>query len=434
VSGWTARKDPNDLDQLFEEARRYSLLSSTDEKTVDTRKWAAVRNLGRLLMENQGSRAYLLQWALHCQVRPPEIADFEDREHHFLLRRELTGYLPGGARASAVSALASSLAASNAAEPEEELLHQLALPASLTVGLAAVIMRRNGVDFGCNVADALQDWERQWPAAGTPAGSTVAAANLEEMTRLLHCYTNARDTLVNHNLRLVFSIAGKYKNRNISYPDLVQEGTLGLIRAAEKYQQDKGFRFSTYSFNWISQAIRRHVAEAGEIIRYPSHVQEQVGLLYRERLRAENSEATTADATQLARATGLDLKKTRYLLQLRNRALSLDAPRFDDDEGNLLDKLPGGPFEEPSADADNSSLQRCLLAELTALDPAEREVVMARWGLHEGPPLTRAETADRMSVSREWVRQLERSALGKLRRSSTILSAYQDYNEGSQLG
>lgn len=431
---WSAERDQKQLEYLFEEARRFPLLTAGEEKAVDTKKWAAVSNVARLCLAHQGSRAYLRQWAVHCQASPPEIAAFDNREHHFLLRRELSAYLRGGAKAPAIAKLAHRL--STAPEPvsEERLLLELTLPASLTVGLAAVIMRKNAVDFACNVADALQDWEGQWPSADPPVETTLATTHLEEMAGLLRRYTAARDTLVQHNLRLIFSIAGKYRSRNVSFPDLVQEGTLGLIRAAEKYQHEKGFRFSTYSFNWISQAISRHVAEVGEIIRYPTHVQEQVGTLYRERLRAENDGQTSVDASQLAAATGFDLHKTRYLLQLRNRGLSLDAPRYDDEEASLLDKLPGGPFREPSADADNSSLQRCLLSEISTLDPAEREVVMARWGLHEGPPLTRAETADRLSVSREWVRQLERSALGKLRRNSTIVSAYQDYNESPQTG
>jgi RNA polymerase sigma factor (sigma-70 family) len=310
---------------------------------------------------------------------------------------------------------------------------QLALPATLTVGLAAAIMRGNGVDVGCHVADALQAWAAHWKPAGAPAATGVATTHLKTMSRLMKRYMNARDALVRHNLRLIFSIAGRYSNKNTSFADLVQEGTLGLIRAAEKYQHEKGFRFSTYSFNWISQAIRRHVGEATEMIRYPSHVQEQVGALYRERLRAQDSGDTRIRASELAAATGFSLDKTRYLLQLRNRAVSLDAPRYDDEEGSLLDTLSGGPFEAASAKAENASLQRCLMAEMKALDPAEQQVVMARWGLHDGPPLSRAETADRMSISREWVRQLERSALAKLRRSSNILSAYQDYSETSAL-
>jgi RNA polymerase sigma factor (sigma-70 family) len=433
VTGSTADYNDACLELVFAEARRYPLLTADQEREADRRKWAAARKLTHLFTADEGARAYLRQWTVQCRVNPPEIADFADREHHFILRRELVPFLPSGAKSATLDKLTSVLTDPGEPEQARELLDRLALPVTLTVGMAAVIMRRNGMERGCNVADALEAWEEQWQIAGTPVAAKVSDANLKTMKRLLKQYITARDTLVKHNLRLIFSIAGRHSNRNTSFADLVQEGTLGLIRAAEKYRHDKGFRFSTYSFNWISQAIRRYLGEAAEMIRYPSHVQEQVGVLHRERLRVQNSGDLGIKTSELARATGYSLDKTRYLLQLRNRAVSLDAPRRDDEEDRLLDTLAGGPFEQASSKADNASLRRCLMAELKALDPAERQVITARWGLHDGPPLTRAETADRMSISREWVRQLERSALAKLRRSGNILSAYLDYSETSTL-
>ena len=107
--------------------------------------------------------------------------------------------------------------------------------------------------------------------------------------------------------------------------------------------------------------------------------------------------------------------------------VSLDAPQYDGEETSLLDTIPGGPFQRTENNAEIDSLNRCLLTNIQSLDPAEREVVIARWGLHDGPPLSRAEIADRLSVSREWVRQLERSALDKLANSPSIRDAYDDY-------
>ena len=112
---------------------------------------------------------------------------------------------------------------------------------------------------------------------------------------------------------------------------------------------------------------------------------------------------------------------------MRNLGVSLDAPQYDDDDMTLLDTLPGGPFAASDSRADNESLHARLLREMEGLDRAEREVVVARWGLHDGPPLSRAEIADRMSVSREWVRQLERAALNKLSRNDRIRDAFSDY-------
>jgi RNA polymerase sigma factor (sigma-70 family) len=112
---------------------------------------------------------------------------------------------------------------------------------------------------------------------------------------------------------------------------------------------------------------------------------------------------------------------------LRNYGVSLDAPQYDDEETSLIDSIPGGPFAHTESAAESTSLHQRLLEEITGLDPAERQVVIARWGLHDGPPLSRAEIADRMSVSREWVRQLERSALNKLSLNENVKTAYEDY-------
>ena len=134
----------------------------------------------------------------------------------------------------------------------------------------------------------------------------------------------------------------------------------------------------------------------------------------------------------LAEAAGLSLEKTRDLLQLRNLGISLDAPQYDDEDTTLLDTLPGGPFEASESSAETDSLHDRLLLEMEGLEHAEREVVVARWGLHNGPPLSRAEIADRMSVSREWVRQLERAALSKLSRNDRIRAAFSDYVETAE--
>jgi RNA polymerase sigma factor (sigma-70 family) len=205
---------------------------------------------------------------------------------------------------------------------------------------------------------------------------------------------------------------------------------LGLIRAAEKFEYEKGYRFSTYCFNWITQAVRRYVGDTGAMIRFPTHVQEQMSRLYREKAEIEAKTGLEPDELSLSESLGMDLDKTRQLLQLRNLAVSLDAPRFDDDEGgSMLDAMPGGPFEHTEDTANNASLNRFLGSAINQLEPPEREVVMSRWGLHDGPPLSRAEIADRMGVSREWVRQLERSALKKLRNQDEVVQVFDDYRE-----
>ncbi len=422
-----ADTEEKDLERLFAEARRYPLLTAEQEREVDTRKWAAVHGLQALFARAAAARHYLLEWSGNCGLAPLDIAGFENREHHFILRREVADYLPGGTAQEAMQALAAGLRKGRSERHLGKLISDLKLPASLTVGLAGVILRLDGREVPCSVANALQDWQRSWQRISQrsrPALDETARMTLES---LLEEYTDARDTLTMHNLRLVYSIAGRHRGKGVNFLDLIQEGTLGLIRAAEKFEYDKGFRFSTYCFNWITQSVRRFVGDTGGLVRYPTHVQEQVGKLYRIKLNIVNRTGSEPGDEELAEAAGLSVEKTRQLLQLRNLGVSLDTPQYEDDDSTLLDTLSGGPFQHTEARAETDSLHERLLTELTNLEPAEQQVVIARWGLHEGPPLSRAEIADKMAVSREWVRQLERSALNKLSRSETVRTAYEDY-------
>mgnify|MGYP006428861965 CR=1 FL=1 len=427
VETLTVDTEEKDLERLFAEARRYPLLTAAQEREVDTNKWAAVKGMQDLFARDPAAQHYLLEWAGNCSVTPLDIARFDNREHHFILRRELADYLGGGPCNAAMTAFEAGLIKSRSHRHLAKLIDDLHLPASLTVGLAGVIMRRAGQQVACSVANALEDWQSSWQRIDKrkrPALDDTACMTMQD---LLDKYTDARDTLTMHNLRLVYSIAGRHRGRGVNFLDLIQEGTLGLIRAAEKYEYQKGFRFSTYCFNWITQSVRRYVGDSGGMIRYPTHVQEQVSKLYRIKLNEVARTGIEPGDEDLAQAAGLSLDKTRQLLQLRNLGVSLDTPQYEDDDATLLDSIPGGPFQGTESQAESDSLHDRLLNEITDLEPAERQVVIARWGLHDGPPLTRAEIADKMSVSREWVRQLERSALTKLSRNQNVKTAFEDY-------
>lgn len=419
--------EEKDLERLFAEARRYPLLTATQEREVDTNKWAAVKGLQDLFSRNPAARHYLLEWAGNCSITTLDISRFENREHHFILRRELADYLEGGSRNAAMAAFEAALVKDRSERHLAKVIADLEMPASLTVGLAGVVLRQAGKQVACSVANALQDWQESWQRIDQRARPALDDTAAMAMQELLDKYTDARDTLTMHNLRLVYSIAGRHRGRGVNFLDLIQEGTLGLIRAAEKYEYQKGFRFSTYCFNWITQSVRRYVGDSGGMIRYPTHVQEQVSKLYRLKINEVARTGIEPGDEELARAAGLSLDKTRQLLQLRNLGVSLDTPQYEDDDATLLDSIPGGPFQGTEAQAESDSLHERLLHEITDLEPAERQVVIARWGLHDGPPLSRAEIADKMSVSREWVRQLERSALNKLSHNQNIQSAFEDY-------
>ena len=421
------QNDDRDLELMFAEARRYPLLTAEQEREIDSKKWQAVRNLHELFAADAAFTTYCQTFFQQCLDNPPEIGRFANREQHFVLRRELAAYFKDGDCAQPGEAAAKSLLTVKTVKARHARIAKLNLPASLTIGMAVAMLRRSGGQFPDSVADAIATWERQWVP---PVMPLAPERDTLKATRVyLNAYTRARDALVMHNLRLVYSIAARYKGRGVSYLDLVQEGTLGLIRAAEKFEFEKGFRFSTYCFNWITQAVRRYVGDVGTLVRFPTHIQEQMGKLYREKAIEQARTGLEPDEETLAAKVGMDIEKTRQLLQLRNLGVSLDAPRFDDDEGTLIDTIAGEPYGTTEGQAEQASLHRFLAEAVDSLENSERRVVVARWGLHNGPPLSRAEIADSMGVSREWVRQLERSALKKLKGQAAVQAAYDDYND-----
>ncbi len=419
--------DDKDIELMFAEARRYDLLTAEQEQSIDSTKWSAVREIYALIADNDELSQYLAQFCRECLENPPQIQRFPNRDLHFVLRRELAALFTDGSHADQSRNAAKKLAELKSSAARLKHVKALELPASLTIGIAVAILRRAGGQFSDTVADAIGHWQRHWQ---TPVPSfALDHGLLGALKKQLRTYTEARDRLVMHNLRLVYSIASRYKGRGVGYLDLVQEGTLGLIRAAEKFEYEKGFRFSTYCFNWITQAVRRYVGDAGTLIRFPTHVQEQIGRLYKERYAEQARTGHEADADTIAANAGMAPDKARELLQLRNLTVSLDAPKYDEDDETLVDGLVGETFGEASDSAEQASLGNFLDHAIGRLESNEQQVVLARWGLQNGPPLTRAEIADKLGVSREWVRQLERSALKKLKGHIDVQDAFDDYRQ-----
>ncbi|PDH37945.1 MAG: RNA polymerase subunit sigma-70 [Halieaceae bacterium MED-G26] len=419
--------DDKDIELMFAEARRYDLLTAEQEQSIDSTKWSAVREIYALIADNDELSQYLAQFCRECLENPPQIQRFPNRDLHFVLRRELAALFTDGSHADQSRNAAKKLSELKSSAARLKHVKALELPASLTIGIAVAILRRAGGQFSDTVADAIGHWQRHWQ---TPVPSfALDHGLLGALKKQLRTYTEARDRLVMHNLRLVYSIASRYKGRGVGYLDLVQEGTLGLIRAAEKFEYEKGFRFSTYCFNWITQAVRRYVGDAGTLIRFPTHVQEQIGRLYKERYAEQARTGHEADADTIAANAGMAPDKARELLQLRNLTVSLDAPKYDEDDETLVDGLVGETFGEASDSAEQASLGNFLDHAIGRLESNEQQVVLARWGLQNGPPLTRAEIADKLGVSREWVRQLERSALKKLKGHIDVQDAFDDYRQ-----
>lgn len=225
----------------------------------------------------------------------------------------------------------------------------------------------------------------------------------------------AKEELVGANVRLVASVARRYMGRGLPIEDLMQEGLIGLLRAADKYDWKRGFRFSTYSTFWIRQAISRAIANQGRSIRLPAHVVDAIGRVARARdvLALQLNRAPTR--AELAEAAGMPERKLKQLLKSAVQPVSLEARVGADGEAQVGDFLPAGEESSPVAQAFDRALREEVEGVLEALTDRERQVVVLRFGLNEEEPHTLEETGRRLSITRERVRQIEGKALEKLR-------------------
>ena len=420
-------KDNDDaaLDWLFAKARRYPLLTAEDEQAIDLQKWQALQQLQQLFIADECFRHYLSAWAANTLSNPPTLEGCEIREHYYLLRREQVGLLKGGEQRPALVKFSTCISGPARQQRDERAITALQLPAGLVVGLAETL-----VDDGTlrGLAAALHSWQDLWAPFRQASPLCTDPNTVRALRQYIAQYYAARDQLVNHNLRLVCSIAGRLTGRGVPYRDLIQNGVLGLIRAAEKFEQRKGYRFSTYAFNWINQAVRNTIEDQRGIVRYPSGVSEKIARLHRERLHHINTTGIEPDVQTLAQRLKMKPQAVRQLQQVGNLSISLDTQPNGDTEGLALgETLAGGPFASTADAAEQDSLNRSLMQSIKILEPTEQRVVIERWGLDRGAPRTRAEIAVQMHVSTEWVRQLEVSALAKLRNDAGMVEAYHDH-------
>ena len=256
------------------------------------------------------------------------------------------------------------------------------------------------------------------------------AGELSRNRRLMRRGLKAKDELIEANLRLVVSIAKRYRNRGLAFLDLIQEGNLGLMRAVDKFDHTKGFKFSTYATWWIRQAITRAIADQARTIRIPVHMVETINKVVwaqRQLLQELGREPTIEEVAQRVE---LPMERVREILRINQDTVSLEQPVGDEDDFNLSDLIEDRGAVVPDDAATRSLLDAAVREALGHLSEREQDVVRLRFGLDDGKIRTLEEVGKEFGVTRERVRQIESKTLAKLRRPDAA-HLLRDYLEES---
>ena len=275
------------------------------------------------------------------------------------------------------------------------------------------------------VRERLSDRLERTPSDSEWAEAAQSSSNLKTFQKRVHVGRRAKEKMVQSNLRLVVSIAKKYMNRGLSFQDLIQEGSLGLIRAAEKFDHEKGYKFSTYATWWIRQAITRAIADQSRTIRLPVHLYETISRIKKTTKLLSQEMGRKPTEEEIADRMEMTIEKLRFIAKSAQLPISLETPIGKEEDSRLGDFIESDG-ETPEDQVSKNLLREDLEKVLDSLSPRERDVLRLRYGLDDGRMKTLEEIGQIFNVTRERIRQIEAKALRKLRHPNrnSVLKEY----------
>ena len=273
-------------------------------------------------------------------------------------------------------------------------------------------------DLGSTEGVAIDDPVRMYLKEIGKVPLLSAAEEIEIAKRMADGNQDAKKQLAEANLRLVVSVAKRYVGRGMLFLDLIQEGNLGLIKAVEKFDYRKGYKFSTYATWWIRQAIPRAIADQARTIRIPVHMVETINKLIRVNRQLLQEYGREPRPDEIAREMGISEEKVREIIKVAQEPVSLETPIGEEEDSHLGDFIPDDDAPAPAEVAAFTLLKEQLMEVLDTLTPREEKVLRLRFGLDDGKARTLEEVGREFNVTRERIRQIEAKALRKLRHPS----------------